>query len=404
MSVKRTLIGLIALTAMSFFVSCTIQKDPIDVLINSMETRSNVQSAVFTLSTVNLEANKYVETRQTVFVRKDFSNPRVPFKFRIEDTNGENITVYDGNRFVSIDNKAKTAFVVSKDQDPRVFSDRVLSIFSKVMEITDKDNALMSIYKQSQTGYKYQGKGDVFGQPCEIIYLNMPAFQKNSEWVTTTYKGIKDGFSWKTDTKLYANGIVIQAGKETLFDVKTNIKIDNSIFSEDIPKGYKVEYYGSKKDEVPEETPELLKVGEMAPDWTLADPNGKIVKLSELRGNVVMLDFWGTWCVWCVIAMPKIQNIHDATKDLPVKIYGLSCREQKNADPAAFMNSKGFNYNILLKGDDVAKLYNVTGFPTFYIIDQEGKVALSYAGYNENMDITLVQLIKHLTAGKKVAS
>lgn len=399
---RKCVLGFILFAVAMLSYSCTLQKDPADVLIASYENQSKIESAVFTYSVVELKGDKYIEDRKKVFVQRDEMHPNAPFKFRIEESNGDRITVFDGKKFVSIDKTAKTAFLVTEEHSPEKYAEQVQRIIAKVMETNDKETALSTI--ASHRGFKYQGKGEVYGRPCEIIHFSSPAFQMNSEWNVLFYKGINDGFTWMSDTRLYANGIIVQSIKEVLLEVETDIDIDASMFTEAIPSTYKIELAAEKEQQAKEETPELIKVGEMAPDFTLKDQNGNEIKLADLRGNVVMLDFWGTWCAWCIIAMPKIQSIYNSTKDMPFKLYGVSCKESESADPAAFLKSKGASYDILLKGDEVAKLYGVSGFPSIVVIDKDGKIVFSEAGYSENMDIIFIQMIKQLSENNEEQS
>ena len=136
----------------------------------------------------------------------------------------------------------------------------------------------------------------------------------------------------------------------------------------------------AKKEKAEQKGP---KVGDMAPDWSLQDRNGKTVKLSELRGNVVVMDFWATWCGPCIKAMPSVQAMHERFSGQPVKVFGVNTWERANGpDPVKFMADKKFTYGLLLKGDDVAKQYGVTGIPAFFIVGTDGKIIHTAVGFN----------------------
>lgn len=144
----------------------------------------------------------------------------------------------------------------------------------------------------------------------------------------------------------------------------------------------------------------LIGVGETAPDWALKDAQGKVHRLSDYKGKVVVLDFWATWCGPCKKAMPSVQKVHEKFKDKGVVVIGVATWE-KDGDPAAYMKEKGFNYNLLLKGDDVAKSYRVKGIPTFYIIGGDGKVVFSESGFDPSDESKIEKVIeKHLASGK----
>jgi thiol-disulfide isomerase/thioredoxin len=124
-----------------------------------------------------------------------------------------------------------------------------------------------------------------------------------------------------------------------------------------------------------------VRVGSAAPDFTLKDAEGETVKLSELKGSVVMIDFWATWCGPCIAAMPAVQKMHEEYKDKGVKIYGINTWER--GDAVKFKKDKGYTYGLLLKGDDVATQYGVTGIPAFFIMDHDGRVLYTGQGFNE---------------------
>jgi len=122
--------------------------------------------------------------------------------------------------------------------------------------------------------------------------------------------------------------------------------------------------------------PALAMVGKPAPDFTLKDLNGKDVKFSDLRGNVLVFDFWATWCPPCVAAMPGLNELAHEFKDQGVKIVGINADEEKEL-VAGFINSRKLtNLTILLDPDrKVATDYMSTDLlPTTMVIGKDGTV------------------------------
>jgi peroxiredoxin len=159
-------------------------------------------------------------------------------------------------------------------------------------------------------------------------------------------------------------------------------KLDINKYSE-----YETEIYK------PKERKELLSKGDKAPDFELVNHEGKTVSLQDYRGKVVLIDFWGTWCVWCVRSFPKLEEAYTKLKDKNVEFLGLSCQEPDDAEPVKFAREKGISYPILLDGDAVSEEYNVSGFPTFYIIDKEGNVILAKSGYSDELDKIIIDSV-----------
>jgi len=132
-----------------------------------------------------------------------------------------------------------------------------------------------------------------------------------------------------------------------------------------------------------------LEVGQIAPDWTLKDPKGEKHSLSDYRGEIVMMDFWATWCGPCLEAMPHLQEIHEEYEKRGVNVLGIDVWD--DGDPASFMEDNDYTYTLLLKGDPVAEQYNVTGIPTFYMIGFDGEIIYKQRGYHKRLKKDIVE-------------
>lgn len=118
-------------------------------------------------------------------------------------------------------------------------------------------------------------------------------------------------------------------------------------------------------------------VGGMAPDIELDTPEGKPLRLSSLRGHVVLLDFWASWCGPCLKEMPNVKAIYAKYHAKGLEIYGVSLDEKADAwRNAIAKHGLEWNHVSSLKGwkCPAAKAYNVTGIPRMYIIDESGKI------------------------------
>ncbi len=164
-------------------------------------------------------------------------------------------------------------------------------------------------------------------------------------------------------------------------------EIAGTLFTIAVPEDATVENYSA-----------FLTVGSQAPLWTLLDRDGNSVSLEDLRGSIVILDFWATWCSPCIAVMPQIQSLYEKYPDDQVHVFGVNVWE--NADPGAFMDENGFTYRILLDGDDAATDYKVSGIPTLYVIDREGKIAFSEVGANPEIGDLLSSTVDSLLAGE----
>ncbi len=118
-------------------------------------------------------------------------------------------------------------------------------------------------------------------------------------------------------------------------------------------------------------------VGGTAPNIELSTPEGNTLSLYSLRGHIVLLDFWASWCGPCLREVPNVKKLYDKYHSKGLEILGISLDEKQDAWVNAIQN-KGLNWKHVssLKGWNcpVAKLYNVTGIPRMYIIDEKGTI------------------------------
>lgn len=145
--------------------------------------------------------------------------------------------------------------------------------------------------------------------------------------------------------------------------------------------------------------PKLLNVGTDAPDWELKDTTGATVKLSDLRGKVVLMDFWATWCPPCREVMPKLQKMHTDLASKGLVVLGMNTWEDtrsKEATPEStlkkvtdFLEKNKYSYRNIMGSDAVAKTYAVSGIPTFYLINHEGKIVHVGVGAGEETEAKL---------------
>lgn len=234
---------------------------------------------------------------------------------------------------------------------------------------------------------KSEGTVTINGKKANAIMFSSDNKTEPAKSITKLYFDAEGGYPIKSET-ISVNGTDSTTITFTLSDFVENPKTEESLFTMNAPEGYKTVNF-----EPPTE-PKSLKEGDAAPDFTLKDGDGKDVTLSNLKGNVVVIDFWGTWCGWCVKSIPKINKINENLKNEKVIVMGISCQERESANPPKFLKDKGGSYKTLLVGDKVAQDYGITGFPTLYVIGKDGKILHRSEGYSETMDTDLIALIK----------
>ncbi|WP_042346560.1 redoxin domain-containing protein [Bacillus massiliigorillae] len=123
--------------------------------------------------------------------------------------------------------------------------------------------------------------------------------------------------------------------------------------------------------------------GQMAPDFTLNTLDGKAIKLSDLRGQKVILNFWATWCPPCKAEMPHMQNFYEKNKDKDVTLIAVNLTNQDKGIETVhnFANDYKLTFPILLDEQGaVGSTYQIMTIPTSLFIDEKGKIQQKVVG------------------------
>jgi thiol-disulfide isomerase/thioredoxin len=247
---------------------------------------------------------------------------------------------------------------------------------------------------------QHQGIQDVDGVPCNVVKVQGQGPQGGN---TKLFLGVEDYLLRRIEKTVQVPsfpGRPPSVGRIifSVTELDPHPQINESLFHIDPPAGYE-----SRRLKAPPSrlATGLLPIGSQAPDWQLKTPDGKTVSLQGLRGKIVVLDFWATWCGPCKMAMPGLQRLHERFKDKPVVIYGVNCRERvPNADPMGYIKKKGYSYGQLVNGNPVADKYLIDGIPCLYVIAPDGKILDARAGFHPRIEAELAQLIEQALKGK----
>jgi thiol-disulfide isomerase/thioredoxin len=120
-------------------------------------------------------------------------------------------------------------------------------------------------------------------------------------------------------------------------------------------------------------------IGEKAPDFQLLNSDGTAVKLSDLRGKVVWLNFWATWCVPCKQELPDIQKLYDEKHDDGLEVLEINYQEGR-ADALAYFEARDLTLPLLLDSGSVFDQYKLQGLPDSFFIDRDGNLSSTYIG------------------------
>jgi cytochrome c biogenesis protein CcmG/thiol:disulfide interchange protein DsbE len=118
----------------------------------------------------------------------------------------------------------------------------------------------------------------------------------------------------------------------------------------------------------------------MAPDFVLNDASGQPVKLAEFRGQVVLLNFWATWCAPCRIEIPWFVEFQKAYESGGFATLGVSLDEDGWDAVRPYIDQHQINYRVMVGDDKLAQLYGAASLPTTFIIDKSGRIAATHVG------------------------
>jgi peroxiredoxin len=125
----------------------------------------------------------------------------------------------------------------------------------------------------------------------------------------------------------------------------------------------------------------LLPDGSAAPGFSLPRVGGGELSLAELKGKVVVLDFWSIGCPPCLEALPTMASLWRRMEPRGVVVVGVNAGGESAADAAAFARERGIDWPLVVDGEGaVSRAYRVTSLPALYVIARDGTIAASHSG------------------------
>jgi peroxiredoxin/YHS domain-containing protein len=119
-----------------------------------------------------------------------------------------------------------------------------------------------------------------------------------------------------------------------------------------------------------------------APAFSLLDLEGRKVSLEGMKGQIVLLDFWATWCAPCRKSMPELDDLHRRYRDRGVTVLGVSIDEGGAAKVRKFLKTRSVSYPIALDSEKAPawEAYRVKSVPAAFLIDREGRIVAQWTG------------------------
>lgn len=203
------------------------------------------------------------------------------------------------------------------------------------------------------------GRDEIRGESCDLIHVTYDDDEEDSRWCLGTDDGLPRLMEW-----------IGPDSRTTLeiFDIEPLGELAEDAFAVDIPAGW------ARREKTV--GPPL---GSRVAGWKLPTASGGSLALEDLRGQVVVLDFWATWCSPCLTTLDNLQELQGSYLDRPVRLIAVNVME--SGDPQAFLSERGYTFDALLDGDELHDRIAPGSLPAFAVIDADGKWAGAGVGY-----------------------
>lgn len=223
--------------------------------------------------------------------------------------------------------------------------------------------------------------------PCSYTYEFSPT-RINSRWVFRKWK--------KQQVKQFGDVVPIVCCIDHGSDTVLNISVGGQVYRSPLVWERMFTPHKPATRSVKEQAVSLE--GKPAPSFTLKDLNGKEVSLSDFKGKVVLLDFWGTWCGPCRRAIPHLEALHKKYKDRGLVVIGVN--RERDPDKVKQFAKERISYTTLVEADEQFKEYGVRGIPALFYVDGEGKIRHRDVGFSTGKEKEIEHKVQQLLADK----
>jgi thiol-disulfide isomerase/thioredoxin len=234
------------------------------------------------------------------------------------------------------------------------------------------------------------GTEPVDGVVCDKVFAHIKTgYQGEAMEYWETWYVARGGLVRRKRERIELGGKPGYTRDDVIRNIRLNAPITASTFTYKPPKGVLSEADYARLHP----RPAPLKAGVTAPDFTALDIDNNPIRLSDLKGKVVVVDFWASWCPPCVASMPHNQEVAKKlqAEGLPVIVFAVDNSEERDAFSTWVKGKRDSLPDIRFahippKTDVAGKLFNVSGIPTQYILDANGIVRASFVGFDGGSD------------------
>ena len=308
--------------------------------------------------------------------------------------------LYTGDDFVTTSKKDSTARIMSKAKWAEEINNIAHNYKFYTPFTSTKSSPMLhdSAFLDTTNSFRLLGEEMINGTSCYRVQVNQIAKHDSTDMMQVLR--IEYHFWIHKEDFLpyqYSTSIDIAMNNDTMnqyelerlnkFDIN-HLQNDSLLTLSSIPNYYQL------KDYVPWKSPALLPLDTIAPPWELISLKEQKVNLKDLKGQLVLIDFFYKSCYPCMQALPALQALSEKYKDKGLRVIGIDPFDTKEDDMGTFLSKRGITYTVLMDGKDVASSYHVSGYPTMYLVDKTGKIIFVQEGYGKDVDKTLDEIIE----------
>jgi thiol-disulfide isomerase/thioredoxin len=172
-----------------------------------------------------------------------------------------------------------------------------------------------------------------------------------------------------------------------ILDMKLNdAAVAYNFASERVPAGY------ARQQSVPNKKLGSL-AGNQLPVFGLDDFENNRIESKDLKGKVVLLDFWEVWCGPCVVSMPKVQELEKKYAAKGLVVYGMMSEPEQLETAKEMIRKRQITFPMLQSDAGINKTFGITAVPTYIVVDREGVVKFTSEGFSEALEKEIVRLL-----------
>ncbi|MES2329388.1 MAG: TlpA disulfide reductase family protein [Bacteroidota bacterium] len=394
---KHVLISIpLSLTASLLFsqnISSTLAQPDTSIIIkkirNAVDLASTQGSYIFSDKHILMRAGEDTNVRISkykCFFKKNDSDTLLSFKlssYSIKRNNQDKI--YDGENVYIQTGWNKKLEILSKNEIPKSLS-QLKAEASFYPFFIKLGNDFIAFEKSNKQDIRLISTDSVNETPCFKFEFGQTRTNAAGNTTEIYYHVSSKTFLPIQQTVIFKRKVG-QVAETEIFEYTAesfqNGYVEDSIFSRNLLTDYLSEGpYGLEKNV----TNTLLGIGQTAPDWELPSLSNKMVKLSDFKDKIIILDFWYKACTPCLNQMLDLQKIHAEYKGKNVVMIGINTIDDPQREKLeAFLEKRNVASQTVYNGYKIQSAYKAILSPVLYVIDKKGKICYAKDGYSKNL-------------------